>query len=130
MPTIKVHLQGTAPEEEMYLELPQRELDILVLLGSEWSTVSQIQKQQQDISAQPCVLVKPKKKGSPQTEKAQVEKVVMSISTIHTLLTRLERRGFVVKSESMEMVFGTRLRRVFYSSKFDKVEIITTKKSL
>lgn len=100
MAIVKVLLRKEFGGESGYIELPEREKEILLLLGKDSLTVPQVRKKQT---------------GNENT---------MTNATIYSLIERLEKRGYIVSTTSSTNVTGCDLRRIVRRTVFETLEEI------
>ena len=100
MAIVKVLLKKEFGGKAGYIELPEREKDILFLLGTEHLSVPQIRKKQTN------------------------DKNKMTDATNYSLTERLEKRGYLVSTICNTNITGTDLRRIIKYSVFETMEEI------
>lgn len=105
MPIVQVSLGDTLNTKPKFIEVPEREKDVLVLLGTEKLTVPEIARKQTGDGK-------------------------MSNPSIYSMLYRMQEKGFVTCEEKFVAITGTDLKRTLWSTVFSKLEEITTIKNL
>lgn len=107
MAVIRAHLKGAPEGNFIFVELPDREKDVLLLLGTESLIVPEVVKKQ-DASV----------------------KNKMSLASVYTFINRMAEKGLVCREPSCFVLHGTNSIRVIFASSFDFVEEVKTLKAL